>query len=88
MTPANPSSPKTHPLHPPFPPHLTNHLPLISCPFDSSGLSGAFLKEPPGPKFCNWYNGPCLLEYLDNLPTVERMGADKPLRLPIIDRCG
>jgi len=51
-----------------------------------SGLSGAFLKEPPGPKFCNWYNGPCLLEYLDNLPTVERMGADKPLRLPIIDR--
>jgi len=51
-----------------------------------SGLSGAFLKEPPGPKFCNWYNGPCLLEYLDNLPAVERMGADKPLRMPIIDR--
>ena len=51
-----------------------------------SGLSGAFLKEPPGPKFCNWFNGPCLLEYLDNLPAVERMGADKPLRMPIIDR--
>jgi len=51
-----------------------------------SGLSGAFLKEPPGPKFCNWFNGPCLLEYLDNLPPVERMGADKPLRMPIIDR--
>jgi len=51
-----------------------------------SGLSGAFLKEPPGPKFCNWYNGPCLLQFLDDLPPVERMGADKPLRMPIIDR--
>ena len=51
-----------------------------------SGLSGAFLKEPPGPKFCNWYNGPCLLEFLDGLPAVDRMGADKPLRMPIIDR--
>jgi len=51
-----------------------------------SGLTGAFLKEPPGPKFCNWYSGPCLLSFLDNLPAVERMGVDKPLRMPIIDR--
>jgi len=44
------------------------------------------LKEAPGPKVCNWYDGPCLLEYLDGLPAVERMGADKSLRMPIIDR--
>lgn len=51
-----------------------------------SGFTGAFLKEAPGPKVCNWYDGPCLLEYLDGLPAVERMGADKSLRMPIIDR--
>ncbi len=33
----------------------------------------------------SWYNGPCLLEYLNNIALPERKPLD-PLRMPIIDR--
>eukprot|EP01135_Chromosphaera_perkinsii_P008672 Nk52_evm5s1444 gene=Nk52_evmTU5s1444 len=51
-----------------------------------SGQAGTNLKERVDPKVCDFYKGPSLLEYLDELPRLERMGADSPLRLPIMDK--
>lgn len=48
-----------------------------------SGLTGANLKDTSNN--CTWYSGPALIEYLDNLPTTNRM-AEGPLRIPIVDR--
>ncbi|XP_074647422.1 eukaryotic peptide chain release factor GTP-binding subunit ERF3A-like [Tubulanus polymorphus] len=50
-----------------------------------SGLTGAFLKDPPPKEECSWFNGPCLIEYLDRLPSMKRRD-DGPLRLPLVDR--
>jgi peptide chain release factor subunit 3 len=49
-----------------------------------SGLTGYNLKETQ-PNICSWYDGPSLIGYLDNLPTVSRMN-EGPVRLPIVDR--
>jgi peptide chain release factor subunit 3 len=49
-----------------------------------SGLTGAFLKEPKL-DVCPWYSGPPLIQYLDDLPSMNRM-AEGPVRLPIVDR--
>jgi len=49
-----------------------------------SGLTGAFLKERRS-DVCPWFDGPPLIEYLDNLAPMDRM-AEGPLRLPIVDR--
>ncbi|RLV90628.1 Eukaryotic peptide chain release factor GTP-binding subunit [Spathaspora sp. JA1] len=37
-----------------------------------SGYTGAGLKERIDSKICSWYNGPALLEYLDNMDHLNR----------------
>ena len=37
-----------------------------------SGYTGAGLKDRVDPKDCPWYDGPSLLEYLDNMDTMDR----------------
>lgn len=49
-----------------------------------SGFTGAFLRDRPASD-CSWYKGPCLLEYLDDLPPLTR-NVDGPLRIPITER--
>lgn len=50
-----------------------------------SGMSGAFLKEPPPESVVSWYKGPTFIDYLDNLPSFNR-SIDGPLRMPIVER--
>eukprot|EP00127_Corallochytrium_limacisporum_P003375 Clim_evm3s149 gene=Clim_evmTU3s149 len=51
-----------------------------------SGYLGYNLKNRIPEGVCPWYDGPSLLEHLDNLPKMERMGLDQPLRMPVSDR--
>ena len=50
-----------------------------------SGFTGWNLKKRVDPKICPWYNGPSLLEFLDNLQPQQRY-FDLPLRFPIADK--
>lgn len=50
-----------------------------------SGFTGAFLKDPPSETDCNWYKGPCLIQYLEELPQMNRT-SNGPVRMPIIDK--
>lgn len=47
-----------------------------------SGYTGAGLKDRVDPKDCPWYSGPSLLEYLDDMKTVNRL-INGPFMLPI-----
>lgn len=47
-----------------------------------SGFTGAGLKARVDPKECPWYDGPSLLEWLDNMQTVNRK-INGPFMLPI-----
>lgn len=47
-----------------------------------SGYTGAGLKDRVNSKDCPWYTGPSLLEYLDNMKTVDRR-INGPFMLPI-----
>lgn len=49
-----------------------------------SGLTGQNILEPIG-NACNWYNGPTLVQILDQLP-VENRNAQAPLRIPVLDK--
>ncbi|KAF8975419.1 translation termination factor GTPase eRF3 [Entomortierella lignicola] len=50
-----------------------------------SGFTGANIKNRLDPKECDWYKGPALLEYLDELKIADRnLGA--PLRMPISEK--
>ncbi|KAI6186541.1 Tr-type G domain-containing protein [Aphelenchoides besseyi] len=60
-----------------------NEITYIPC----SGLNGDFLKERPTGNVCEWYNGPCFLEYLDMLPTMDRE-FDGPVRAIVADKYG
>ncbi|KAG2177193.1 hypothetical protein INT43_007850, partial [Umbelopsis isabellina] len=48
-----------------------------------SGYTGANLKDRS--KDCSWYNGPSLLEFLDNMQTVNRK-LHAPLMMPISEK--
>ncbi|KAI8580212.1 hypothetical protein K450DRAFT_238694 [Umbelopsis ramanniana AG] len=48
-----------------------------------SGYTGANIKERS--KACTWYNGPSLLEFLDNMQTVDRK-INAPLMMPINEK--
>ena len=50
-----------------------------------SGFTGANLKDRVDPKVCNWYDGPSLLEFLEELPDFE-WPADKPVKVLVSDR--
>lgn len=50
-----------------------------------SGFTGAFIKEPAAQSICSWYTGPCFIDYLDSLPTINRT-VNGPLRMPLIDK--
>ena len=50
-----------------------------------SGFTGWNLKKRVDPKICPWYNGPSLLEFLDNLQPQQRYFV-LPLRFPIADK--
>lgn len=47
-----------------------------------SGYTGAGLKDRVDPKDCPWYSGPALLEFLDNMETVNRKNSS-PFMMPI-----
>ena len=49
-----------------------------------SGFSGSNIKDRD-PKNCPWYDGPSLLEYLDNFKTTDRK-LTAPLMLPITEK--
>jgi peptide chain release factor subunit 3 len=48
-----------------------------------SGYTGANIKERS--KDCTWYNGPSLLEYLDNMQTLDRK-INAPLMMPVNEK--
>ena len=50
-----------------------------------SGYTGAFIKEPASKSTCSWYSGPCFIDYLDSLPTINRT-VNGPIRMPLIDK--
>ncbi|KAI9190494.1 translation termination factor GTPase eRF3 [Blastocladiella emersonii ATCC 22665] len=50
-----------------------------------SGYSGANLKDRVDPKLCPYYNGPSLLEVLDNIPVDHKL-AHQPLLMPISEK--
>ncbi|XP_019613646.1 PREDICTED: LOW QUALITY PROTEIN: eukaryotic peptide chain release factor GTP-binding subunit ERF3A-like [Branchiostoma belcheri] len=49
-----------------------------------SGYTGANLKIPDR-EICPWYSGPPLIQYLDELQSIDRR-VDGPIRVPITDR--
>ncbi|UJR11356.1 hypothetical protein I4U23_015537 [Adineta vaga] len=51
----------------------------------SSGLTGDFLKKHPGEELVPWFKGPTFIEYLDNLPSLDR-NIDGPFRMPIVEK--
>jgi len=50
-----------------------------------SGYTGANIKEKLSSEACPWYNGPTLLEALDNLEPFGR-NPEGPLRIPLLDK--
>ncbi|OWF46504.1 eukaryotic peptide chain release factor GTP-binding subunit ERF3A-like [Mizuhopecten yessoensis] len=50
-----------------------------------SGLTGAFLKFVPDESVCPWYRGPSLINYLDELESLNR-STEMPVRMPIVDK--
>lgn len=50
-----------------------------------SGLNGTNIKDPMPDGICNWYQGPTLVELLDNLEVPPR-DPEGPLRIPILDK--
>ncbi|XP_069124545.1 eukaryotic peptide chain release factor GTP-binding subunit ERF3A-like [Argopecten irradians] len=50
-----------------------------------SGLTGAFLKFVPDETVCPWYRGPSLIDYLDQLNSLNR-STEMPVRMPIVDK--
>jgi peptide chain release factor subunit 3 len=67
---------------------------ISSCGFDAekdifwvpvSGITADNLKDKVDKKVCNWYNGPTLLEILDDLELPKR-DPNGPIRIPILDK--
>ncbi|CAE1163475.1 ERF3 [Acanthosepion pharaonis] len=50
-----------------------------------SGLTGAFLKDVVPEDQCPWFRGPALIQYLDDMPSLNR-ASDGPVRVPVVDR--
>jgi peptide chain release factor subunit 3 len=50
-----------------------------------SGYTGAFIKDAPDAAVCDWYKGPCFIEFLETMPVINRTSTG-PLRMPIIDK--
>lgn len=50
-----------------------------------SGLNGTNIKDPIPAGVCNWYQGPTLIEILDDLEVPPR-DPEGPIRIPILDR--
>ncbi|KAF9113324.1 translation termination factor GTPase eRF3 [Mortierella sp. AM989] len=50
-----------------------------------SGYTGANIKNRLDAKECDWFNGPALLEYLDQLKIADR-NISAPLRMPISEK--
>ncbi|CAG8557887.1 971_t:CDS:10, partial [Cetraspora pellucida] len=50
-----------------------------------SAYTGANLKEHVSNEVCNWYSGPSLLEYLDNMKALDR-NLNAPLMMPITEK--
>eukprot|EP01087_Luapelamoeba_hula_P019413 TRINITY_DN6422_c0_g4_i1.p1 TRINITY_DN6422_c0_g4~~TRINITY_DN6422_c0_g4_i1.p1 ORF type:complete len:542 (-),score=120.48 TRINITY_DN6422_c0_g4_i1:290-1915(-) len=51
----------------------------------ASAYAAAFIKEKPAPGVCRFYDGPPLLQILEDIP-LPRRNAEAPLRIPILDR--
>jgi peptide chain release factor subunit 3 len=47
-----------------------------------SGLKGYNIKDPVPKELCSWYTGPTFLNYLDEMPSIERR-LDAPLLMPV-----
>jgi len=47
-----------------------------------SGFTGANLKDPMTKDVCPWYDGPSLLQFLDNMPSIDRR-LNGPFLMPI-----
>jgi len=50
-----------------------------------SGIKGTNIKDPLSKEICPWFEGPTLLQALDQLKAVNRL-LDFPLRIPVIDK--
>lgn len=50
-----------------------------------SGFTGLNLKDRVSKDVCSWYNGPSILEYLDNMQALDRK-INAPLMVPIIEK--
>jgi peptide chain release factor subunit 3 len=50
-----------------------------------SGITGDNLKDRVDSKVCSWFNGPSLVELINDLP-LEKRYPDGPLRVPILDK--
>ncbi|CAG8802922.1 7991_t:CDS:10, partial [Cetraspora pellucida] len=54
-------------------------------PTTVSAYTGANLKDHVSKEVCNWYSGPSLLEYLDNMKALDR-NLNAPLMMPITEK--
>ncbi|CAF1302902.1 unnamed protein product [Rotaria magnacalcarata] len=50
-----------------------------------SEMRGPFIKEHSEEQLVPCYKGPTFIEYLDSLPSFNRISIDGPLRIPIVD---
>ena len=50
-----------------------------------SGLTGANIVDKVTPDKCTWYDGPSLVNLLDNIKIGGR-NPDGPLRIPVLDK--
>lgn len=50
-----------------------------------SGLTGSFLKDLAEESECSWYRGPSFLQYIDELPSLNRP-VEGPFRMPVVDK--
>eukprot|EP00825_Cyclidium_porcatum_P016589 TRINITY_DN1955_c0_g1_i1.p1 TRINITY_DN1955_c0_g1~~TRINITY_DN1955_c0_g1_i1.p1 ORF type:complete len:386 (-),score=76.37 TRINITY_DN1955_c0_g1_i1:97-1254(-) len=61
-----------------------------SCGFKSvefvpiNSYDGQNVSTPVQPQVCNWYKGPCLFDFFDNIPILQR-SQDGPIRMPVLD---
>lgn len=50
-----------------------------------SGFTGANIKEPLKKNICPWFEGPSLLQYLDDLPSMDRK-INEPFMMPVSEK--
>jgi len=59
----------------------TKDLSFLPC----SGQTGQGIREQVEESICPWYRGPPFIEFIDNLPSLDRK-MDGPFIMPVVDK--